>query len=908
MNKPKRHGRADNAGSVCFAQVLRAELRTVLPDLALPQAAQPADEAAEHALEEATFKAIDGSDSDLAALCLSGGGIRSATFALGIMQGLARYGLLGQFHYLSTVSGGGYIGSWLAAWRSTATDADVFDGLNIAQRTGNEAPQIKAIRADSNYLTPGLGLLSADTWTVIALYVRNLLLNWLLFVPFFMGVLLFPRLCRSVLMLTHSSSTAAPYTLIGAAFVTIGLSFAVYARFRQSGQWLTQGRFIAIVLTPMVLSAMYFTQAAVIANVPGDLSSSEALRDATLLGGAVIGALIYAFSWAAGRLAAGRLAARVQKRDLLYWSMAGALVGLLIAAGMQWIVGNRAQIKEVTVLGLSGCVLAYQAGELLYLGLASFAPAGDMDREWLARSSGWMAATAVTWAVISSISLYAPNIAAQLCAYGWGGFAGLGVGGLSGFVTLIMGSGAMTAATRAAEVFKQVSLLRIAATAAVIFALFLAAALALADQQLLEALGNAIKPSVSIRAGLLRVGVEAGLLAALLAGAFLISLFVNVNHFSMHALYRNRLIRAFLGSARAPQRRPDPFTGFDPGDNRKLKDVVPHSGTDKLFHVINAALNVVASNNPAWQERKAESFVFTRLFCGNPFVRYQPTAAYGNRTDGVSLGTAMAISGAAVSPNQGYNSAPLIAFLLMLFNVRLGWWLGNPRRKFFRREGPVWGITPALKELAGATTDDGNWIYLSDGGHFENLGLYEMIRRRCRFIVVSDAGCDPQCSFEDLGNAVRKIYIDFGVSIDFDKLEIRARQNPPVPGLRFALGSITYPGAAKQGWLLYLKPTYQGTMERADVRSYASSHLAFPHESTTDQWFSESQLESYRALGASIAEYVCRGGSGERPAPEPQPMTLQSLRAAAEGCLQRIASGSGDGTAAGPSAAPEPPR
>jgi hypothetical protein len=73
-------------------------------------------------------------------------------------------------------------------------------------------------------------------------------------------------------------------------------------------------------------------------------------------------------------------------------------------------------------------------------------------------------------------------------------------------------------------------------------------------------------------------------------------------------------------------------------------------------------------------------------------------------------------------------------------------------------------IAPALKELAGATTDDGPWIYLSDGGHFENLGLYEMVRRRCRFIVVSDAGCDPQCSFEDLGNAVRKIYIDFGVS------------------------------------------------------------------------------------------------------------------------------------------------
>src|SRR6202012_4893059 len=106
------------------------------------------------------------------------------------------------------------------------------------------------------------------------------------------------------------------------------------------------------------------------------------------------------------------------------------------------------------------------------------------------------------------------------------------------------------------------------------------------------------------------------------------------------------------------------------------------------------------------------------------------------------------------------------------------------------------------------------------------------------------------------------IYIDFGVSIDFEKLEIKARANPPVPGLRFAIGTITYPGPNRQGWLLYLKPTYQGSTERADIRSYASSNSKFPHESTTDQWFSESQLESYRALGASIIDYVCSAGLG----------------------------------------------
>ena len=97
-------------------------------------------------------------------------------------------------------------------------------------------------------------------------------------------------------------------------------------------------------------------------------------------------------------------------------------------------------------------------------------------------------------------------------------------------------------------------------------------------------------------------------------------------------------------------------------------------------------------------------------------------------------------------------------------------------RKFYRREGPVLSIRPVLDELAGRTTDTGHYIYLSDGGHFDNLGLYEMVRRRCRFILVSDAGSDPAGAFEDLGNAVRKIWIDLGVRIEFDRLDVKPRQ------------------------------------------------------------------------------------------------------------------------------------
>jgi hypothetical protein len=365
------------------------------------------------------------------------------------------------------------------------------------------------------------------------------------------------------------------------------------------------------------------------------------------------------------------------------------------------------------------------------------------------------------------------------------------------------------------------------------------------------------------------------------------SFFVNVNRFSLHAVYRNRLIRAFLGSARAgaegdTARTPDPFTGFDDADNPPLAALWTaggNGGRRRLFPVINMALNVVATENLAWQERKAESFVATPLVCGNPLVGFVPTKFYGAAAKGLSLGTALAISGAAASPNQGYHSSPLVGFLMMLFNVRLGWWLGNPQRGpgAYRREGPMLSFAPLVNELAGRTTDRARYLYLSDGGHFENLGIYEMVRRRCHFILVSDAGCDPQCAFEDLGNAVRKIWIDLGVLITFERLDIAARQKPPVAGDYCAMGRIRYPEPeAEDGLLLYVKPGYHGT-EPADIRSYAAAHADFPHETTGDQWFSESQMESYRALGSHIVGTLCEGTPADDAGAARPAMTLEAF-------------------------------
>ena len=121
----------------------------------------------------------------LSALCLSGGGIRSASFALGIIQGLADNGLLQKFNYLSTVSGGGYIGSWLSAWLHHSTNADHVLQQLRSRRVDPDAepPAIDHLREYSSYLTPKVGLLSADTWAAVAIVFRNILLNWLILLP-----------------------------------------------------------------------------------------------------------------------------------------------------------------------------------------------------------------------------------------------------------------------------------------------------------------------------------------------------------------------------------------------------------------------------------------------------------------------------------------------------------------------------------------------------------------------------------------------------------------------------------------------------------------------------------------------------------------------------------------------------
>ncbi len=372
-------------------------------------------------------------------------------------------------------------------------------------------------------------------------------------------------------------------------------------------------------------------------------------------------------------------------------------------------------------------------------------------------------------------------------------------------------------------------------------------------------------------------------------------------------MYRNRIIRAYLGASRTakqdpiPAGEPDapptatpvqkhlnpkstrerhPFTGFDPDDNFPLHELP----VGRPLHIINMALNLVGGKELAWQERKAASFTASRLHCGNRQLGYRPSERYGGSQKiawhkpagpsdhAISLGTAIAISGAAASPNMGYHSSPIVALLMTIFNARLGWWLGNPGKageRSWRFAGPRFALKPLLAEASGSTTDEYPYIYLSDGGHFENLGIYEMVLRRNRFIVAVDASADDQFQFEDLGNAIRKIRIDLGITIDVQVSSFREKGGATV---RCAYGKIEYwridndsvEDAGMVGHLLYVKPRICGE-EPADIANYATAHPEFPHESTADQFFSESQLESYRMLGSYTLDSVCPADVGSVP-------------------------------------------
>ncbi|MDH6268694.1 hypothetical protein M2360_004101 [Rhizobium sp. SG_E_25_P2] len=880
------------------------------------------------------------------AICLSGGGVRSGVFSLGVIQALAEHedekgDFLSRFHFLSTVSGGGFIGGWLSAWLSRQPYERV--RLQLTGRTtrinATEPTPIGDLRRDSNYLTPKVGLLSADTWAAVAMVLRNMALNWIVLLPILLlAVIALKFLTIGVAWLPHSlgpQATGAALLALAAValgFVLLALRFTLKEQSLSGPASPTQNDYLRGNLIPLLLGGVAWTGMlhTVLAYEVLIVFSTVDL----VLFGAIVGLIVYAFAQILTFLTTARLVTvvlsprnwrQLTDKRVWGWVLSGLVYGAVLAAGAHLLgTGSDTALRLVLLLvfGPPWLLLAQVAAETAYVALTSASPNSDEQREWFARAAGWCIAVGVFWIVVVGLALFGSLLVGKADA----GFDRLidwiaAAGGLSAVIGVVTGASSKSSAlgkyqsrvmSTIYDILAKLSaplffLLLIALGSAVIDYLVLGQSLfaylvSFDDYPLFEQ-GFATQWGQSkIAVSALPAGVGWLLTAAILLAivGFFASTLVNINRFSLHGLYRNRLIRAFLGASHLG-RKPDRFTGFDRDDNPDMAELWPEDGpipkgkSWRPFHVLNMALNIVSTRNLAWQQRKALSFTVSPLHSGSGSLSglrdepggqvtayrgaFRPSKYYGGadlslwrpngQKSGISLGTAMAISGAAVNPSMGYHSSPTVSLLLTLFNVRLGWWLGNPGpagEHSWRNNGPKHAAFPLIMDAFGLTTDRRPNVSLSDGGHFENLGLYEMVRRRCRCILVVDATCDPDFTFSDLGDSIRKIQIDFGVPIVFDDLQAlkpRPRQiGETIDAPYHAVARIDYSAAdgadAPDGLLVYVKASFHNDGESAGVKAYANAHPTFPHESTTDQWFTESQFESYRALGYDIMRHVLK--------------------------------------------------
>lgn len=812
-----------------------------------------------------------------AAVCLSGGGVRSATFALGVLQGLAHAGVLKSVDYLSTVSGGGYIGGWLTAWlqRSGPRGRDeVMRKLDPAQagQTGSldtETP-VDRVRRTCRYLAPQGGVVSADMWTLAGTMARNLLLNWLVILPLLAAALLVPHIYYAIV---HAIEVETPpagscgwaqllpgprwmlVTSVGGFLLSS--SYVVLTFIGAGGRW-SQGRFLSLFLAPAVIGAvaatLFWSATPCNLNLP--------LMMGLGAGVPIAGWLLVAMARAMSAPRGGNVpAVRVGPRTI-----AGSLVvGAVIAGGAYWIAmhpfGFGHELKEFyaafavpILLGLT--VIAM----MLFAGIAS-TEQDDAALEWWSRCGAWLAIAAAMWAAAGVLVFYMADFIEAGIAW-VAHVSPLDHGSSSAGVAVLvplLSSLAGLAARNSGSTPARPSALKLAfeSIALPLVIVLLLSTMAWADLRALTSIEYHWPTTHPRGAGL---GEVLLLFGGLTLFALAMSRLIPVNRFSLHGMYRQRLIRTFLGASRE-ERSPNAFTGFDSKDDLGVHDL---AGVRPL-HVINTTLNAVQSTHVGRHETKAQSFTFTPLHVGNRFVGYRPASEYGadgGRDGGLSLGMALAVSGAAASSAMGMYSTKARAFLLTLANARLGLWFGNPQSaKTWRRSEPPLGVEPIAREMLGLTTDHNPYVYLSDGGHYENLGLWEMVARRCRFIVIADGGCDPAYAFGDLSNAVRRIRLDLGIPILFDPLR-QTREGQGRTNLHGAIGTIKYsaidgPGAP-DGTILYLKATLSGD-EPVDVRNFATLDPLFPHDSTANQFFDEARFESYRALGYHTVLSVAAG-------------------------------------------------
>ena len=687
--------------------------------------------------------------SDVVGLALSGGGVRSASFCLGVLQALYKCGLIRKVDYLSTVSGGGYIGTSMTAGMSSNGGHFPF----ASYLSEDETPSLQHVRDYSNYLFPS-GV--TDVLSNLAVYVRGLIANIILVLPFLLAAALITRRLHPV-----PAETGLTEHFMGTGRFALGLTaILILWALARSTRWLAKGSeapgywsgsvgFLIVLLAfvffcqlqPFILDAMFAK------DQPTPTKSLVAVVQTVIVALAPVAAIVAFAAHKFGETIKSALESeRIRNQIIGYAAKASVYVAGAIIPLLLWVI--YLNLSYWLMCGAKGCAASPMPGWLWSTADMLVGHLPSRLRDWL------VAQTDVPQGKRAVVFLY------------------------------------MT----------------------------------------------------------------------VFAACFLLMLLLRPNANSLHRLYRDRLSKAFMFKPQLTVARDADGMqpSLDPLD-MKLSQLSEESAP---YHLINTALNVQSSKESNRRGRNADFFLLSRNYVGSRTTRYVETTRMEASVRGFDLGSAMAVSGAAVSSNMGAASIKPLTATLALLNIRLGYWLKNPKRV----NGASWNRFANfyfIAEMFGRLNEKRKSVYLTDGGHIDNIGLYELLRRRCKVIIVVDAEADPQMAFGAFNIVERYALIDLGVRIDLPWQQIsnvakatgakidKEGDAPKEPGPHVAVGEICYPGGRK-GALVYIKSSLTGD-ENDYIFHYKKRYGSFPHETTLDQLFTEEQFEAYRALGFHAA-------------------------------------------------------
>jgi len=715
-------------------------------------------------------------EHNLTGLALSGGGIRSASFSLGVLQVLAADGLLPQVDYLSTVSGGGLIGSTVSSVLYESNTSAAADRFPLGFDAGKaERPAVRYLRNHTRWLAPGGTL---DDIRLPAILLRGLIDNFALLLPLLMiGVLVTEASFVLAYRVGMIYVEPVPIVAVLVFAATALLQPVLYRWFpRRYDTWSARNRY------ETVLTIVLLVAAGVLFLVPMFLLVQQAID----------------LNW-------DKVKNFYKAYRLAFWGAATGVALLLAIAGRYAFNKPNELIGKISllVIGTLGHAIVFGLYLLLTLiqvdsPVLSDALLEDLDGGRVTPAL----ATAINNALDGSDEAKVTEGAA-IESDSRGGYSRWVITTASGPYILTQWRGTLR-------------------------------------------LVNTLMWDGERDWYFLAVGV-AGLLYAMF--------FANSNVTSAHGFFRDRMSRAFLFTTRNGAIRHR--------DGLELSDLLSENkapGSTAPYHLLNVTLNLQGARDADLGGRDADFFILAPRYSGSPTTGYCETEKLEAHDRHLNLGTAMAISGAGLSPNQGTATIKPLVYLTALLNLRLDYWLANPRYLInpsrMRRLRLAASVGPVylLKEAWGLLDASGPFVNVSDGGHLENLGLYELLRRRCRWIIAVDASEDPAMECGCLMDALRYARIDLGItiSVDVDDLHLQAgAAPPPLSRGHWATATIDY-GGGQVGHLVYVKSSMTGD-EPATIVDYRNGSPTFPQESSDNQFFSEKQFEAYRALGEHIA-------------------------------------------------------